>query len=400
MKPDVASWLVTAESSVARRLAGTEKDPGSLAAATRMRALVIPERAAAVLDHETLLRRSQGKFGAEASGWFWTPQGLEQSTRPMVSRRRAERFVALGACSVVDLGCGCGADAAALARAGLDVTAVELDEVTAIFAQANLGDGVQVLIGDAEVLAPGLLADGAAVFCDPARRTATGRTWRVDDFTPSWGFVESLLDGSRVACIKLGPGLPHALIPDGVEAEWISDQGTVVEVALWAGPGTVGGRRRAVVDGMELSRDEALAAPEVGELGEYLYEPNGAVIRAGLIPAVAELTGGWRIHDGVAYLSSSRLVGTPWAEVFRVDEVLPYSEKWLRAWVRERRVGVLEIKKRGVDADPAELRKRLKPQGPNMATLVLTPTASGAVALVVTRCRPDADQPLASVVAT
>ncbi|SMO82335.1 class I SAM-dependent methyltransferase [Propioniciclava tarda] len=399
MELTVASWLVSEEASPARRLASSEADPGSLAAATRMRAYVSPDRAAAVLEHETLRRRAARKFGAELSGWFWTPQGLEQATRPAVSRRRADRFVALGATAVVDLGCGCGADAVALSRAGLQVSGVELDEVTAIFAQANVGDGVRIHCGDAEQLAPSLLTPGTAVFCDPARRTASGRTWRVDDFTPSWGFVESLLDGSRVACLKLGPGLPHALIPDGVEAEWISDHGTVVEVALWAGPGTVAGRRRAVVDGLELSREEALIAPEVGELGEYLYEPNGAVIRAGLVPAVAELIGGWRIHDGVAYLSASRLVRTPWAEAFRVDEVLPYSEKRLRAWVRERRVGVLEIKKRGVDADPAELRKRLRPQGPNAATLVLTPTASGAVALVVSRCRPDADQP-ASIVVT
>lgn len=399
MEPAVARWLVSEEAAATRRAASGESAPDSLAAGTRLRALVTPDRAAAVTDHELLSRRARTKFGDQLTGWFWTSAGLQQATRPQVSRRRADRFVELGATRVVDLGCGCGADAVALSRAGLQVSGVELDEVTAIFAQANVGDGVRIHCGDAEQLAPTLLTPGTAVFCDPARRTASGRTWRVDDFTPSWGFVESLLDGSRVACIKLGPGLPHALIPDGVEAEWISDQGTVVEVALWAGPGTVGGRRRAVVDGLELSRDEALVAPEVGELGEYLYEPNGAVIRAGLVPAVSELIGGWRIHDGVAYLSASRLVRTPWAEAFRVDDVLPYSEKRLRAWVRERRVGVLEIKKRGVDADPAELRKRLRPQGPNAATLVLTPTASGAVALVVSRCRPDADQP-ASIVVT
>ena len=152
------------------------------------------------------------------------------------------------------------------------------------------------------------------------------------------------------------------------------------------------------MDGLELSRDEALVAPEVGELGEYLYEPNGAVIRAGLVPTVAELIGGWRIHDGVAYLSASRLVRTPWAEAFRVDEVLPYSEKRLRAWVRERRVGVLEIKKRGVDADPAELRKRLRPR-PERRHPGADADGVGAVALVVSRCRPDADQP-ASIVVT
>ena len=225
MEPAVARWLVSEEAAATRRAASGESAPDSLAAGTRLRALVTPDRAAAVTDHELLSRRARTKFGDQLTGWFWTSAGLQQATRPQVSRRRADRFVELGATRVVDLGCGCGADAVALSRAGLQVSGVELDEVTAIFAQANVGDGVRIHCGDAEQLAPTLLTPGTAVFCDPARRTATGRTWRVDDFTPRWRFVESLLDGSRIACIKLGPGLPHALIPDGVEAEWISDQG-------------------------------------------------------------------------------------------------------------------------------------------------------------------------------
>lgn len=396
MDAATARWLVSPEASAALACALAAADPGSLAAAQDVRALVPPERAAAALNQAALARRATTKFAGGARGIFWTAQGLEQATRPAVSRRRATRFAALGAAEVVDLGCGCGADALAFVRAGLRVTAVESDEVTAILAAANLGVGggdpdvdppVRVLTGDAEALAPGLLATGAAVFCDPGRRTATGRSWRVEDFSPSWSFVSGLLDASRPACVKLGPGLPHALIPDGVEAEWVSDAGDVVEVALWAGPGTVPGRRRAVVDAHELVRDESLVAPPVGAVGDFVYEPDGAVIRAGLVPAVAAELGAWRLHDGVAYLTASTLVATPFAEAFRVLEVLPYSEKALRAWVRDRGVGVLEIKKRGVDADPAILRKRLRPAGPNAATLILTPTASGACALVVSRER-------------
>ncbi len=394
MELQTAEWLVSADAAPALALAAAQPVPDSLAAATRLRAEIPPDRAAAALDQVVLRARARRKFGDAAAGFFWTAAGLEQATRPAVSRRRAARFAALGAAEIVDLGCGLGMDAVAAVAAGLAVTAVERDPVTAVLAAANLarvgGDAVggraRVLVGDAEDLAPTLLAGGAAVFCDPARRTAAGRTWRVADLTPPWSFVETLLDGARVACVKLGPGLPLGLIGDTVEAEWVSDAGDVVEAALWAGPGLTPRRRRAVVDGAELARDAAAVAPPVGPVGAYLYEPDGAVIRAGLVPAVAELIGGWRLHDGVAYLTASGLVPTPWAEAFEVLEVLPYQEKALRAWVRERRVGVLEIKKRGVDADPAALRRRLRPAGPHAATLVLTPSASGAAALVVRRC--------------
>lgn len=410
-----ARWLVSDAAAPVFAVAEAEPDPESLGAATRVRALCEPDRAAAVLTQVALRRRARAKFGARADGLFFTPAGLEQATRASVAARRAARFRALGASGVVDLGCGVGADALALQDADLPVTAVEIDEVTALLASANLGAPVQV--GDAEALGPEMLDAGGpsvGVFCDPARRTARGRTWKVEDFRPTWGFVLSLLDGRRPACVKLGPGVPLELIPEGVEAEWVSDAGDVVECALWAGPGTVPGRRRAVVDGVELVRDGRLSAgpdrwlsagrgPESKPTTEdgrwlsagrspeskplFLYEPDGAVIRAGLVPELARLIRAERVHDQVAYLAAPWHMPTPFASCFEVVESLPYDEKALRAWVRANDMGTLEIKKRGIDVDPAELRKRLKPKGRGSATLILTPTPDGAVVFVARRVR-------------
>jgi len=414
--PDLARWLVSDAAVPALAAAGNEPDPDSLAAATRLRSRWSPEQAAAALTQAALRRRAAAKAGPLGTRLFWTPDGLEQATRSGVAQGRARRFAALGATSVVDLGCGVGADALALARAGLAVTALDRDEATAILAGANLAIAARsaaddededeaappaparVVAGDAVALAPALLRDpDTAVFCDPARRTARGRSWRVEDLTPPWTFVVGLLDGSRVACVKLGPGVPHAVLPDAVEAEWVSDAGDVVECALWADavrPGTGGpeapvpGRRRAVVDGHVLFRDTTLTPPPVGETAGFLYEPDGAVIRAGLVPEVARLVRAHRVHDEVAYLAAPEHLPTPFATAFEVLEVLPFAEKALRAWVRSHGIGTLEIKKRGLDVDPAALRRRLKPSGPASATLVLTPTPRGAVAVVVRRVRP------------
>ena len=87
----------------------------------------------------------------------------------------------------------------------------------------------------------GLLVDGAAVFADPARRTAAGRSWRVADLTPSWEFVTGLLRG-RTGCIKAAPGLPTVAIPDGVATTWVSHRGDLVEASLWSGPWSAGSR--------------------------------------------------------------------------------------------------------------------------------------------------------------
>ena len=202
---------------------------------------------------------------------------------------------------------------------------------------------------------------------------------------PLWDVVTSVLDGSRVACVKLGPGIPYRLLPEHAEAVWVSDQGDLVEASVWAGPGAAPGRRSALLLPQGLSLEAVDGHLPVGPIGSWLYEPDPAVIRAGAIPALGRALGATGIAPGVAYLTTDSHQPTPYATAFEVLDHLPYREKDLRAWVKANSVGTLEIKKRGLDIDPAALRRRLAPKGPASATLVLTPTPDGAVALVVRR---------------
>ncbi|HQZ00702.1 MAG TPA: class I SAM-dependent methyltransferase [Propionicimonas sp.] len=398
MDPELARWLVSDAARPALAEASGQPDPGSLAAATALRRHWTAEQSAAVLTQVALRRRGLTKFGPPAEHLFFTPDALEQATRAEVAAWRAARFVAAGVREVVDLGCGIGADALAFAAAGLKVVAVEADPATAVLAAANLGAanlgaGAEVVCGDAVELAGELLSDGAAVFIDPARRTASGRTWRVEDFSPPWDFATSLLTG-RFGCIKGAPGLPSALLPNGLDATWVSHRGDLVETSLWSSrdrsstvsPVPEPPRRQAVL----LPGNQTLAsgkdAPS-GQVSRWLYEPDPAVIRARAIGTLADSLHAWTVHPGIAYLTGDALVATPFATAFEVSEILPYSEQVIRAWVRDHAVGVLEIKVRGLDVDPSTLRKRLKPRGPNSVTLVLTPTLDGSRALVVRRVR-------------
>ena len=389
MDPRLARWLVGPEGAHSLAQATAETDPGSLAAAERLRRILPPDRAAAVLTQVSLRRRAVAKLGPQAGTMFLTADGLEQATRPMVAAWRAERLRSAGVVRVLDLGCGIGADALGFAAAGLQVVAVEQDEATAVLAGANLGR--DVIVGDATELLDALIDDHAddhtAVFCDPARRTASGRSWRVEDLTPPWSFVQRVL-GLGINCVKLGPGVPHALIPPGVAATWVSAAGDLVELSLWSGAWEPG--RAAVLlpqqtvlgEGGPLGAEPPARRPNVGEV---LYEPDPAVIRAGLTDRLAAELGAWRVHPGIAYLVAAEGRHTPFATAFEILYVLDADEKSLRAWVRAGRIGTLEIKKRGLDLDPAALRRRLKPSGAASATLVITPTPDGARALVVRR---------------
>ncbi len=351
-----------------------------------------PGLVAAVLTQAKLRKKAVGKFGEFASRMLFTEAGLEQATRLSVAARHAGRFRAAGLTRVADLGCGIGGDALALAALDLEVTAVDADEVTAAIAAFNLAPFPSATVEHRRAEDISLRAiDG--VFLDPARRTAghtdTDRLTDPDDYTPSLGFAYELATGRSVG-LKLGPGFDRDLIPSTAEAQWVSADGQVVELGLWFGALARTGIRRAALvlrgdEANELTAEADSEDAETGELGEYLYEPDGAVIRARLIGDLARRLDGRMLGDGIAYITADEPVFTPFAAGFRILETLPFAEKDLKKALRARGIGTLEIKKRGVDVDPAALRTRLKLSGDRPATLILTRVAGRHTALLAER---------------
>ncbi|ADU06074.1 MULTISPECIES: THUMP-like domain-containing protein [Micromonospora] len=405
MDLDQLAALRTPEGSAA--LAAAERVAGGdpLAAAAALRSAGIPGGlAAAALTQAELRRRAVGKFGAAAAGMFLTRAGLEQATRRAVADRRAARLRAAGVTTLADLGCGLGADALAAARAGIWVYAVEADPVTAAMAAANaeaagLADLVTVERGDATAFD----ATGVdAVFCDPARRRAgTGR--RVFDpnaYSPPWDFVTGLAARVPRTVVKVAPGLDHALIPAGAEAEWVSVDGDLVEAALWCGELAEVPRRATLlrekegpllnasgskrVPSYHLTGTGAQEAP-VGPVRRFLYDPDPAVVRAHLVAELAADLDATLADPSIAYLYADEARPTPFARCLEITDVLPFSLKRLRALLRERRVGRVEIRKRGSALEPEKLRRDLRLSGDEAAGLALTRVAGDPTVLV---CRP------------
>lgn len=356
-----------------------------------------PDLVSAVVGQARLRTRAGAKFGDLAERMLFTRAGLEQATRLSIAARHAARFRDAGFAHVADLGCGIGGDALGLAGLGLRVTAVDADEVTAGIAAYNLapfGADVEVRHGTAEDAD----LDGIdAVWLDPARRTAghteTART-RPEDWSPSLDWVFDLARRLPVG-VKLGPGLDRGLIPDDVEAQWVSADGSTVELVLWSGALAREGVRRAALvirsDGAqgaqahELTAETDAADEPPRELGAYLHEPDGAVIRARLIGDVARSLAAGMLDEHIAYLTSDAALTSPFVSTFRVREVLPADVKALAKALRERDIGRLEIKKRGVDVDPAALRPRLKLRGSGSATLLLTRIGNRRTAILADR---------------
>lgn len=389
---DAFRWLLTPPGQ--ELLASAEQTPTDpLEASVRLRrGAATAEQVAVALTQASLRRRALEKFGELARVLYFTPDGLEQATRLPVAEHRAARLRAAQSRSVIDLGCGIGGDLIALARAGITAAGVDLDPVRVEVARANLaavGVGGAVAVADATTVDH---APFAVAFADPARRSARGRRFAADDWTPPWSFVETLL--RREACVKVAPGIPHELVPADVEAEWVSDHGEVKEAALWSGALSTTRRRATVLGegGLATLTDEDVPDADLRDadvaaggstVGAYLYEPDGAVIRAGLVQAVVAGLGGHLLDEHIAYVVADQAFHTPFARSYRVLEELPHREKPLRAALRARDVGRLTIKKRGVSVVPEELRRRLDLSGEAAATIVLTRAAGKGVCLLV-----------------
>ncbi|WP_077796722.1 methyltransferase domain-containing protein [Streptomyces sp. JHA26] len=363
-----------------------DTDPArELAVATRLRRDHPAGLVSAALGQARLRQRAVAKFGAEDAGrMFFTPNGVEQSTRASVAAYRAGRFKELGVASVADLCCGIGGDAIALARAGIRVLAVDRDPATAAAARANavalgLDDLIEVREADVtEVDTAGY----DAVFVDPARRGGRGRVFDPEAYSPplSWA-VRAARTASRAAALKVAPGVPHEAVPDDAEAEWISDGGDVKEAVLWFGtaPGTV---RATLLPGPRTLPGTGLPDPEVRTPGRYLYEPDGAVVRSHLVAEVAEQVGGGLLDATIAYVTADELLPTPYATAYEITDRMPFNVKKLKALLRERQVGTLTVKKRGSAVEPEELRRKVRPQGPNAATVFLTRVAGAPTMLI------------------
>lgn len=382
-------------------------EAGTLALQAKLRAQGIdPDFVSALLTQSRLRERAKQKFGEFAEGMLFTPDGLEQATRLEIAASHAGRFRSASLATVHDLGCGIGSDAMAMSALGVTVHGVDADPVTAAVADTNLRPwpDSRAKTGRAEDFRPPLDAarSRVGVWVDPARRTPgvadingrTRRIFRLESISPSWDFVRSVADAVPATGAKLSPSLPHDIVPNGAEAQWTSYGGEVLECTIWFGPlvRREGRSARILAPGskpVELTEDMAAdsvpVATGLDALGRWLYEPDRAMTRAGLLGVLIAETDGAEVDPGLGYVTADTSVELPFAKRYAVLEAMPFNVKTLRSWLREHEITRLTIKKRGIRLDDDQLRAQLKlaKKGGEEAIVVLTRVAGSPTALVV-----------------
>lgn len=337
-------------------------------------------------------RRGTAKFARAGAMWL-EPTGLEQATSETVARYKARRFEHG---PVIDLCAGIGGDTLALASRS-HVLAVDADRGmgrrclwnAAVYGVAGRVDVVQAR---AERFG---LPTGSLVHIDPDQRAGPlPRTRSLDGYSPGLDFLSSLSLRARGGGIKLSPASDFEAHFDrvGLEIELISHERECKQAVIWFGE-LATCRRRATrlpeaITWTDRDGPQDAAAPAVTSVARWVYGADPALIRSGLLDPFAAAYGLSRFDVGVDILTGPARVDSPFLAAFEVVEVLPLDLKRLRRTLAELRVGVLDIKIRGLDLRPESLRRTLKLDGPNSATLILVAGAAGSRAILAHRRSP------------
>jgi hypothetical protein len=332
--------------------------------------------AKAALETAILRRRARAKF-SRAEAMYFTREALEQASGEAIARYRAARYT--GRETVADLGCGIGGDSLALAE-HCQVTGLDQDTLRLAMAAENLaayGRQARATWIQADLARTGL-PPAQGFFFDPARRSAGRRRFSVLDYQPPLARVRDWLAQAPAGGVKISPGVALDEIAGyDCEVEFISDRGDLKECALWFGPLRSAARRATRLDESgthSLLPDPAAEAapPPPGPPLAYLYEPDPAVLRAGLVTTLAAQLGARQLDAEIAYLTADALRPTPWVKAYTVETSLPFQLKRLRERLRAMGVGRVTVKKRGSPLEPEALIKQLRLAGTEHRVVFLT----------------------------
>jgi len=330
-------------------------------------------------------RRARGKFTRADELWL-DRKGFEQATAELVALHKAARFSE----PVLDLCCGMGGDTLALARR-VPVEAVDLDPCACQRTEWNAavyGVGDRVETHCSEVTALSLA--GRWVHLDPDRRVSGRKAVRLEDYVPGPEFLETLQQQARGGAIKLSPAANFVGRFPEAEVELISLDGECKEATIWFGElaGHSPWRATVLPSGESLAGHPLEQVADLGPVGEYLYDPDPAVVRAGLVDRLATEYGWLRLDSREEYLTAEQCIETPFARCFAVEAVLPNNPNEIRAYFRQHPVGEVEIKCRHVPISAEEVRRKLPLTGSGSAVLCYARVAGRTKAVVAKRVVP------------
>jgi hypothetical protein len=356
----------------------------------RLRKSLTAEQARLVVWQVALRRKAVEKFGDSAAVMFFTDLALQQSTDRWVASYKASRFQS--GTPILDYCCGIGGDLLALARQA-STTGWDRAPEMVLFAQANLRawnleTKSRVLLGSVEDHPP---ETEHQWHLDPDRRTDGRRSTHVEWHSPNAQTIKTWLRTAPTGAIKLAPATE---LSDEWEAqaelEWISRGRECRQLVAWFGDmAKFHGLRRAtkvVGESCESFLGNPSETAELAEsIGAYIYDTDPAIRAAKLTGALAMSQKLSALSSGESYLTAESRIDHPLLSCFKVTDRIGLRMPDIKALLRSRKIGELEIKTRGVSTNPQQIRQAVKLSGNNSATLLLTRHGKREIAILAER---------------
>ena len=337
--------------------------------------------AEAMIDLRNTRQRARQKF-SQGQDLFFTKPLLEQASSESLAQYRAKRFTDAGFKKVIDGCSGAGADSIALAQAGLEVDSFDSSEVATIFTQANanvLNVSNKIKAYHADITTTPL-EESLPIMLDPARRRGLKRISDPEQWSPCPEDIKKIILKHQNACLKLSPAIPTedllSFFPEPKEIEVISYRGEAKEMIFWYGILGKENKRRATIlpDRISVKGEIPLDKISTRELGKYLFDPNPALVRSGLLETVALQENLCNIDPHIGYLTGDQPLEHAFLCCLKIIDYDKLDGRKIRALMRKHNAGSIQVRKRGVTESQASLMKRClpKPYGDKHYTLVAT----------------------------
>ena len=339
-----------------------------------------------ILDDVHYRTRGRDKF-PRASKMRFTRDGLAMATGKAVAEYRTWKIrKQLGSVrKALDACAGIGGDTIAMALRW-KVVSVEIDPEMIEILMHNIEvydaqNKVEVVQGDITKLVndedfKSRLGELDVIFFDPSRRGDRGRTVKTEDYIPRLSFIDELLSLCPNLCVKISPGTDLDRIKYDCDIEVISNRGEVKEVVLWFGKLKLDQEKKAVLATKlpEKMTMERVKTPKikVTQVGDYLYEPDPAYIKARLIDTLAQYYDLTQIHPKIAYLTGEEKLRTPVLKTYEVMRVTSTEPAEINAALGELGIGRIDFKARGVSVDMKGIHKRIIGKGKRRGIVVFT----------------------------
>lgn len=351
------------------RVAAHRANPRDVAAVHQLRRHGEAPLVHAALELAEARRKAAVKFPTKAERIIADVEGMEQASSQAVADHKAQRFARVNIDEpIVDLCCGVGGDAMSLAALGRRVLAIDRDPLRAWMTACN---APPIRAAAADVVT--LPLAGMAFHLDPSRRDQRGRMHRFEDYQPGPAFIRHLLRQCPDGAIKLGPGIDLDALPSdlGGEVEFISENGVLVQAVLWRGRLRDASSRRASVLPQRQSLSGEPGAVPLGPARRFLLQVDPAVERAGLMGQLSTQLQAPAIHPALGLLTHDEPVDSAFTRPFELLDVLPWRLDKVRAALRQRGAGIIEVKTRGKAVNPDIVQQQLRGDGDQSLTVFI-----------------------------